>query len=56
LGSILHTGIVPHVPESPGSVRWAGPDIGQHSDEILHELLNMKPAEIAALRAAGIVA
>jgi crotonobetainyl-CoA:carnitine CoA-transferase CaiB-like acyl-CoA transferase len=35
LGKVLHSGFVPHVPESPGEIRWPGPDIGQHSDEIL---------------------
>jgi crotonobetainyl-CoA:carnitine CoA-transferase CaiB-like acyl-CoA transferase len=35
LGTVLHSGFVPHVPESPGEIRWPGPDIGQHSDEIL---------------------
>lgn len=37
VGPVLHSGIVPHIPESPGLVRWTGPGIGQHSDEILTE-------------------
>jgi crotonobetainyl-CoA:carnitine CoA-transferase CaiB-like acyl-CoA transferase len=24
---VLHTGVVPHVPESPGDVRWPGPAV-----------------------------
>lgn len=55
-GPVLHTGIVPHVPESPGTIRWTGPDIGQHSDEILSELCRLGPQEIARLRAAGTIA
>jgi crotonobetainyl-CoA:carnitine CoA-transferase CaiB-like acyl-CoA transferase len=55
LGPILHTGIVPHFPDSPGEIRWTGPQIGQHGDEILHELLGYDAARIAALRVAGVV-
>ena len=54
-GRVLHTGIVPHIPESPGTVRWAGPEVGQHTDEILTELCGCNRAEIARLRAAGTI-
>jgi crotonobetainyl-CoA:carnitine CoA-transferase CaiB-like acyl-CoA transferase len=53
-GRVLHAGVVPHVPEEPGQVRWPGPPIGAHTQEVLSELLRMKPAEIEALRAEGL--
>jgi crotonobetainyl-CoA:carnitine CoA-transferase CaiB-like acyl-CoA transferase len=34
LGLMLHSGVVPHFPESPGTVRWTGPEIDQHGDDI----------------------
>jgi formyl-CoA transferase len=52
---ILHPGIVPHIPDDPGAVRWAGPPIGAHTDEVIGELLGLQPAEIAALREEGVV-
>ena len=55
LGQVLHSGIVPHVPESPGTVRWPGPDVGQHTDEILSELCGMDRPAIARLRAEGTI-
>jgi crotonobetainyl-CoA:carnitine CoA-transferase CaiB-like acyl-CoA transferase len=55
LGKVLQAGIVPHIAESPGEVRWAGPEIGQHNSEILGGLLGMTEAEIAALRKEGII-
>lgn len=55
-GPVLHTGVVPHMPESPGAVRWPGPDIGQHSDEILRDLCGFDAPAIAELRAQGVVA
>jgi len=55
LGRVLHSGIVPHISDNPGTIRWAGPSVGQHTDEILGEFLSMKPEDVASLRAEGIV-
>jgi crotonobetainyl-CoA:carnitine CoA-transferase CaiB-like acyl-CoA transferase len=56
VGKILQAGIVPHIPEAPGTVRWPGPDIGAHTDEVLSEVLGLPPGEIASLRRAGTIA
>ncbi len=55
LGRLLHPGIVPHVPEGPGSIRWTGPAVGAHTDEVLHELLGLTAAEISSLRDEGAI-
>jgi crotonobetainyl-CoA:carnitine CoA-transferase CaiB-like acyl-CoA transferase len=52
---ILHSGVVPHVVEAPGTVRWAGPPIGAHTDEVLRGLVGLDEAEIAELRSAGVI-
>jgi crotonobetainyl-CoA:carnitine CoA-transferase CaiB-like acyl-CoA transferase len=52
---VLHNGIVPHMVEGPGEVRWAGPVIGAHTEEILGELLDMDADDIDALRQSGVV-
>jgi crotonobetainyl-CoA:carnitine CoA-transferase CaiB-like acyl-CoA transferase len=44
LGTVLHSGVVPHFPESPGTIRWTGPEIGQHGDEILREFCTQDDA------------
>lgn len=54
LGTVLHSGIVPHVEQSPGQIRWPGPAIGQHSDQILAER-GFDAAAIAALKLEGVV-
>src|SRR3546814_25021 len=54
-GSVLQAGIVPHVPESPGCVRWTGPDLGAHNLEVLTELLALDSSEIEALERDGII-
>jgi crotonobetainyl-CoA:carnitine CoA-transferase CaiB-like acyl-CoA transferase len=54
-GTVLHTGVVPHVPESPGCIRWTGPRIGQHTLEVLGEILGICANEITLLRHAGAI-
>jgi formyl-CoA transferase len=39
LGSILMPGIVPKLSRTPGSIRWAGPDLGVDTAEVLRRLL-----------------
>lgn len=41
--------------ETPVEYRRAPPELGQHSDEILKELLSASDARIAKLRAAGVI-
>ena len=52
---LLHTGIVPHLPEDPGTIRWPGPAIGAQTDEVMQEILGLGPAEVQALRQEGVV-
>ena len=42
--------------EAKPSIRSAPPTLGQHTDEILTELLNMEKAEIESLKSDGVVA
>ena len=41
--------------ETPASYRRAPPTLGQHTDEVLHELLGLGAAEIDALRGRGVI-
>ena len=52
LGTVLHAGIFPHVVEAPGVVRWTGPAIGQHTDEIMSEIFGGRTADAAASKVA----
>lgn len=53
--AILHPGIVPHVPESLGTVRWPGPPVGAHTEEVLGELLSLPSGEVEDLRKQGVI-
>jgi formyl-CoA transferase len=50
------TGVVPRFTETPGAIRFPGPRLGQHTDEVLRGLLGMDDAELAELHAAGLIA
>jgi formyl-CoA transferase len=55
IGRVLQAGIVPHVPDDPGQIRWAGPALGAHTDEVMGEMLGFGRAEIQALRDEGVL-
>ena len=42
--------------DTPARVRGPGPLLGEHTDEVLHDVLGLDANEIAALRADGVVA
>ncbi len=50
------TGVVPKFSRTPGRIRAVGPELGEHTDAVLHELAGCGADEIAALRDAGVVA
>lgn len=47
-------GIVPKLSETPGSVNWQGPALGQHTDSVLGAL-GLTAADIAQLKTDGVV-
>jgi formyl-CoA transferase len=46
---IRFPGVVPKIPGHEGRVKWVGPELGQHTEEVLQELAGMTPDEIAGL-------
>ncbi len=54
LGPVKTIGLPVKLSESPGGVRFAAPEYGQHTAEVLGQL-GYDPDEIAALEAAGAV-
>jgi formyl-CoA transferase len=55
LGKVKMPGIVPKFSETPGAVRKIGPDLGEHNQEILGQLLGYSEEEISRLRENKIV-
>lgn len=52
--SVKMPGIVPKLSQTPGSVNWQGPALGQHTDEILGNL-GLGGPDIQRLRDSGVV-
>ena len=50
LGEVTMQGVVPKFTETPAGIRWAGPSLGQHNQEVYRDLLGMNPAELDELR------
>jgi formyl-CoA transferase len=55
LGEFPMQNVSPKLSDTPGEVRWVGPELGEHTDEVLSQTLGMSADEIAALRASGVV-
>ncbi|WP_037362328.1 CaiB/BaiF CoA-transferase family protein [Amycolatopsis orientalis] len=52
-GPVRHEGIVARLTATPGALGSPAPLLGQHTEEVLTELLSLDDDRIAALRAAG---
>ncbi|MGE0827536.1 MAG: CaiB/BaiF CoA transferase family protein [Candidatus Binatia bacterium] len=55
LGEIRMPGVVPKLSETPGEVRFTGPTLGEHNDEVYGSLLGLSRAEIEALARRGVI-
>lgn len=54
-GKIKMPGIVPKLSETPGEIKWIGPKMGAHNQEIYQKLLGINDAELDALKDKGII-
>jgi succinyl-CoA:(S)-malate CoA-transferase subunit B len=48
--TIVVPGVIPRLSETPGKIRHLGPKLGQHTEEVLENLLGMSPEEISGLK------
>ena len=55
VGPVAHEGIVVRLGETPGELHSPAPLLGQHSDELLAELLGLGGDELARLHHAGVL-
>ncbi|MCW4466521.1 CoA transferase [Glutamicibacter sp. MNS18] len=46
---IRFPGVVPKIPGHEGSVRWVGPELGEHTDQVLRDVAGFDQAQLAAL-------
>lgn len=55
VGPVAHEGVVAHLSGTPGGLWNPAPLLGQHTDELLTELLGLTPAELADLHDEGVL-
>lgn len=55
LGNLKMPGIVPKMSATPGSIEWAGPKLGQHTEDVLKENLQLTKEQIEELKDKGII-
>jgi formyl-CoA transferase len=48
-------GIVPKFSATPGSIRWTGPKLGAHNDEVYRGLLDLNDSQLAELADEGVI-
>jgi formyl-CoA transferase len=54
-GAVKMQNAFPRLTGTPGSVRWPGPALGEHTDAVLTERLGMSTEEISRLREGGVI-
>jgi len=55
LGDFPMQNVVPKLSDTPGEVRWVGPELGEHTDEVLSTLLGIDDDARAGLRERGVI-
>ena len=54
-GELPMQNVAPKLSRTPGAVRTAGPELGEHNDAVWSGLLGIEPAELERLRERGVV-
>jgi formyl-CoA transferase len=54
-GDLAMQNTFPKLSDTPGEVRWTGPDLGEHTDQVLTDVLGLSSGDIAKLRELGVV-
>lgn len=54
LGPVAMQNVFPRLSRSPGNVRWVGPSLGSHTDEVLVGELGLSADELTRLREMGV--
>ena len=55
LGPLKMVAPLPHFSETPGRISHSGPPVGQHTDEVYREWLDISDAELAELRRENVI-
>jgi len=54
-GQVKMQNVFPKLSATPGQVRWPGPPLGAHTDEVLQTLAGASPHDLSDLRTRGVI-
>ena len=54
-GRVVVPNVLPKLSETPGELKWLGPDMGQHNDEIYRGRLGLSAEEVDRLKNEGVI-
>jgi formyl-CoA transferase len=55
LGEFKMQNAAPKLSDTPGEVRWVGPELGEHTDSVLTDVLGFDADRLASLRDSGVI-
>ncbi len=55
VGELPIPNLVPRLSDTPGSVKWLGPKLGEHNDEVFKGLLGLTDDDLRRLAAEGVI-
>lgn len=55
IGKLKMPGIIPKLSETPGSTEWAGPELGEHNEEVIRQFAGLSEEQYQKLVELGIV-
>lgn len=55
IGAFPMQNVVPRLSDTPGEVRWTGPNLGQHNEEIYGDILGLDEKELTDLQERGTI-
>ena len=55
VGELPIPNLVPRLSDTPGSVKWLGPRLGEHNDEVFKGLLGLSDEELRRLASEGVI-
>ena len=54
-GRVVVPNLLPKLSETPGELKWLGPDLGQHNEEIYRGRLGMSADEVERFKREGVI-
>ena len=55
IGPLAIPNTLPALSDTPGRIDWLGPELGEHTQEVLADLLQLSPDEVTQLRDEGVI-